>query len=317
MTPKEHGVCYFLVPALLVSGLIVPRAEESCLLAPNAPASQGAHWYYRTDPNSQNKCWHLRPDGQANEQSVRQSEQHVITEAAAAPPLPRPAPEALRQRSGSVPINPPSTGTSVARAAENSAGSPDSPSNAMVAWPPPPPPANDSSLFGNAPTGTVAATAPSPTSSETSSNLVARPSGQPLSADEDKVGPAPPSEDEPNAGPMQQQPTSDVRKSEKDFIVANNKAFYGTISLAMLAIIAAGFTFVGITLNRTLMRLRKAATVEPAPPVQAEMGLRKAATVEAALPVQAENLGEGALRQLQEILQYEPNKVGRAIILTA
>jgi hypothetical protein len=313
MTPKEHGVCFFLVPALLVSSLIGPRAEEGCLLAPNAPAPQGAHWYYRTDPNSQNKCWHQRPDGQANERSVRQSEQHVITEAAAAPPLPRPAPEALRQRSGGVPTNPPSTGTSVPGTAENSAGSPDSPSNAIVAWPPPPPPATDSNVFGNAPTGTVAATAPSSTSSD---NLVAPPSARPLAADEGKIGPAPASEDEPSARPVQQQPTSDVGKSEKDFIVANNKTFYGAISLAMLIIIAAGFIFVGITLNRTLMRLRQAATVEAALPVQAEMGLREAATVEAALPVQAEHSGEGALRELQEILQYEPKKVRRAIVLT-
>jgi hypothetical protein len=64
----------------------------------------------------------------------------------------------------------------------------------------------------------------------------------------------------------------------------------------MLIIIAASFIFVGMGLNRTLMRVRKAATVD------------------AALPAQADNTqtSKGALRELQEILQYEPNKVRRA-----
>lgn len=259
MMPKEHWVPFFLVPALLVSGLIISRAEESCLLAPNARTPQGAHWYYRTEPNSQNKCWHLRTDGQIDEQSVRRSEQRVISETAATPPLPRPAPEALRQRSSSVPTSPRPTGTFFTGAAENSAGSPDGPSNAIVAWPPPPTPATKSNVFGDAPMGTVSATAPSATSSN---NIMARPTGQPLAADEGKVGPEPAPEDEPNTGPIQQQPTSDDGKSENDLTVANIKASYKAISFAMLIIIAASFIFAGIMLNRTLMRLRKAATVE-------------------------------------------------------
>ena len=41
------------------------RAEENCLAAPNAPAVQGNHWYYRTDSVKQSKCWYLRAEGQA------------------------------------------------------------------------------------------------------------------------------------------------------------------------------------------------------------------------------------------------------------
>jgi tetrahydromethanopterin S-methyltransferase subunit G len=41
------------------------RAAENCLAAPNAQAPQGSHWYYRTDPVKQNKCWYLRAEGQA------------------------------------------------------------------------------------------------------------------------------------------------------------------------------------------------------------------------------------------------------------
>jgi hypothetical protein len=289
--PKEHWAPFLLVPALLVSGLIISRAEESCLLTPNAPAPQGAHWYYRTDPSSQNKCWHLRTDGQTGEQSVRQSEQPVISEAAPTPPLPRPAPEALRQRSSGVPTSPPPTEASVTGGgAENSAGSRDGPSNTVVARPPPPlPPATDSNVFDYAPAGAVT------TSSTSSNNIITRPSGQPLAADEGKAGSEHAPDDEPNAAPIQQQPTSDDVQSEKDFTVANHQASYKAASFAMLIILAAGFIFVGIMLNRTLTRLRKAATVE------------------AALPAQAENTqtSGGALQELIQILQNEPDKVRR------
>jgi hypothetical protein len=289
--PKEHWAPFLLVPALLVSGLIISRAEESCLLTPNAPAPQGAHWYYRTDPSSQNKCWHLRTYGQKGEQSVRQSEQPVISEAAPTPPLPRPAPEALRQRSSGVPTSPPPTEASVTGGggAENSAGSRDGPSNTAVVWPPPPlPPATDSNVFDYAPTGTVTTTA-------RSNNTMTRPSGPPLAADEGKVGPEHAPDDEPNVAPIQQQPTSDDVQSEKNFTVLNHQASYKAASFAMLIILAASFIFVGIMLNRTLTRLRKAATVE------------------ATLPAQAENTqtSGGALQELMQILQNEPDKVRR------
>ena len=293
MMPRERWVPFLLVPVLLVSGLIISRAEESCLRTPNAPAPQGAHWYYRTDPKSQNKCWHLRTDGQTGEQSVRQSEQPVISEAAPTPPLPRPAPEALRQRSSSVPSSPPLRGTSITGAAENSAENPDGPSNAIVEWPPPPPPATYSNVFGDGPTETVTATAPSST---ISNDIMAQPSGQPLAADEGKVGSEPAPDDGPKAAPIQQQPTSDDVRSEKDFTSATHQASYKAISFAMLIIIAGSFIFVGIMLNRTLTRLRKAATVE------------------AALPARAENnqTSGGALQELMQILQHEPDKVRRA-----
>src|ERR1700676_3137904 len=102
MTPKEYQFPVLLVAALLVSGLSNSRAEENCLLAPNARAPQGSHWYYRTDPTSQNKCWHLRADGQTDEQPIqrqKQPEQAGTSAAAAPPPLPRSAPNELRQRS--------------------------------------------------------------------------------------------------------------------------------------------------------------------------------------------------------------------------
>ena len=60
------------------------RAEENCLAAPNSRAPQGSHWYYRTDPTSQNKCWHLRAEGQTDAQSIRQEKQEQTGPSAAA-----------------------------------------------------------------------------------------------------------------------------------------------------------------------------------------------------------------------------------------
>jgi len=298
--PREHWVSLFLLPALLVGGLITSRAEESCLLAPNAPTPQGDHWYYRTDRNSQKKCWHLRTNGQTTEQSVRQPEQRVISEAAPAPPLPRPAPETFRERSSSVPQNqaPAAASAGIVNpgAVQNSAGSPDGPRNAIVAWPPPPPPATSSDVLRDAPAGTATAT---PLSSTSADNVTARPSGQPLDV-EDNVAQKIVPENEPKGGPVQQQPTSDDVQTESDISVARNKALYNAISLAMLVIIAATFIFVGIMLNRTLARVRKAAMVDTA------------------LPAHAKNTEttEGALGELLQIMQYEPNNVRRAGALT-
>jgi hypothetical protein len=41
------------------------RAEENCLAAPSGRPPQGSHWYYRTDPIKQSKCWYLRTEGEA------------------------------------------------------------------------------------------------------------------------------------------------------------------------------------------------------------------------------------------------------------
>jgi hypothetical protein len=35
------------------------HAAETCIAAPNAPAPQGSHWYYRLERATQRKCWRL------------------------------------------------------------------------------------------------------------------------------------------------------------------------------------------------------------------------------------------------------------------
>jgi len=64
------------------------RADD-CLTAPNSPAPEGSHWYYRMDRATQGKCWYVRATGQPAQQAVS----HATSDAAAAstPALKKPA----------------------------------------------------------------------------------------------------------------------------------------------------------------------------------------------------------------------------------
>jgi len=39
--------------------------DATCLASPNGPAPAGTHWFYRTDPTTQRKCWYTRSPEQA------------------------------------------------------------------------------------------------------------------------------------------------------------------------------------------------------------------------------------------------------------
>jgi hypothetical protein len=295
MTLKDHQFPVFLVATLLVSGLSTSPAEENCLLAPNARAPQGSHWYYRTDPTSQNKCWHLRAEGQTEEQPIQQQKpEHAEASAAAAPPpLPRPAPNGLRQqRSNSVPQ--PRSGASagiVDPGATQSGAPPGGPSGGTVAWPPPAP-ATNTNVWGDAPSGTITAPAPSSASSD---NALARPSIQPPDAVKKNAGAEAPLEEKPNASQKQRQLASDHAELEKG-VPADNEASYKDSSL--LLIVVLGIIVVGIFI-RDLVGIafarRKAIT---------------GAELSAAVPTETEKIqkSEGALRELLRILEHEPNK---------
>jgi hypothetical protein len=288
MMPKEYQFPVFLVAALLVSGLSTSRAEENCLLAPNARAPQGSHWYYRTDPTSQNKCWHLRAEGQTDEQPIQQQKpEQAGASAAATPPLPRPAPNGLRQRSTSAPTEQAGSRASVGFVDPAAAQSGAELRGGLSASPPPPAPTtNTNVVWGDPPSGAVTAPAPSSASSD---NALARPSTNNAGA-EARL------EEKPNAVLKQQRLGSDNAEPEK-VVPADDEASYNVISLTMLSIIVAGVIVVGIFI-RALVRIGFAR--------------REAIAVEefnADLPAEAEKIqtSEGALRQLLHILEYEPN----------
>lgn len=118
-----------LLTALAEGSLIAgpARAEGTCLVAPNTTPPQGSHWYYRTDPATQSKCWYLRIEGQTIEKRTAQenTETNVTTKRPATSP--RLEPLGLR----------PTRTAPVA-----SSDRPTSPAGAdIVTWPDPPQPA--------------------------------------------------------------------------------------------------------------------------------------------------------------------------------
>ncbi len=144
--------------AALVDGSLNTRhvlAEDNCLSAPNARAPQGSHWYYRTDPVKQSKCWYLRTEGPAAQKPAAQetTETKVSVEGLAATPSKsvsdqlgpsslelRPA-QAAQAADKPTKMNIPNN-TKPNRQAANARAwpNPTVPAAAKVAWPDPPAP---------------------------------------------------------------------------------------------------------------------------------------------------------------------------------
>jgi hypothetical protein len=59
-------------PAPGVGATKTARADD-CLTAPNSPASKGRRWFYRTDRETQRKCWYLRAAGEPSQRTAAQS----------------------------------------------------------------------------------------------------------------------------------------------------------------------------------------------------------------------------------------------------
>ena len=76
-TPKAIGLIALFV-AVIVSGvgIVVPADTaytDDCLAAPNPPAPQGSHWYFRIDRAKKRKCWYFRVLGNSGQQMVAQA----------------------------------------------------------------------------------------------------------------------------------------------------------------------------------------------------------------------------------------------------
>jgi hypothetical protein len=64
-----------LVATLLISGVGVTAppttaGADDCLTAPNSPAPQGSHWYYRSNRATKRKCWYVRAPDQPAQQAA-------------------------------------------------------------------------------------------------------------------------------------------------------------------------------------------------------------------------------------------------------
>ena len=65
--------------ASILAGTLAPvplgaaPAADDCLSAPNAPTTDGSHWYYRIDRATKRHCWYLREQGEKVSQSHARS----------------------------------------------------------------------------------------------------------------------------------------------------------------------------------------------------------------------------------------------------
>jgi hypothetical protein len=88
-SPRPFG-SIALVATLLILGVGVtmatdPARADDCLTAPNSPAPQGSHWYYRLDRASQRKCWYVRTAGHRVQQAALPSTEGPATSLYAMP----------------------------------------------------------------------------------------------------------------------------------------------------------------------------------------------------------------------------------------
>jgi hypothetical protein len=311
MMRTDHQALIYLLTALLISSLSAARAEDNCLLKPEAPAPQGSHWYYRTDPTSQNKCWHLRTEGQTGQQPIQQEKPvrpddrgNARSPAAADFPLPRSAPkEARQQRSTAEPTglapSPPSGGMVNPGTGQGDVELRGGLGGDTVV---PPAPSAKTNVRDDAPTGNVTGSA---SSSKASDNALAQPGVQlPAAADNEARGEAPPDE-KPRADLLTAQILENKNdKAEKEITNGNSKSDAENSLLSVLFIIVAGFIVCGILIYSVRI-MRLARRLEAA----AIGGLGSI------LPVQAEKTetNDDTQKALQELIQlFEPYEAPRS-----
>ena len=267
-----------LAATLLVSGVGVgvpantARAAD-CLAAPNSPAPQGSHWYYRLDRTNQRKCWYLRAPGQPAQQAAAQA----TSEAAPAAQL-----HSMPAPSGSMPATP-SAGAPVSISPGDSA--PSLPQVKMLAVKPKPAPVisatTDKLVQRSAQEGSTAPSipeAPAPqasTSSQTSAQAAGPAPAAPVAWPDAPPAVATVKAQEPSAVPTDApaesvSPKADARASDDAESTARggepttNAGMAGSLTatpMEMLLILALGLVVVG-TLSRVVMKIPESDWVD-------------------------------------------------------
>jgi hypothetical protein len=62
-TAYVSTVAVGLLAAVISSNIKWAFATDDCLAEPNRQAAPGEHWYYRSDPANNRKCWHIGESG--------------------------------------------------------------------------------------------------------------------------------------------------------------------------------------------------------------------------------------------------------------
>ncbi len=239
-----------LVYGSLTSGSA--RAEDNCLAAPNAPAPQGSHWYYRTDTVKRIKCWYLRPEGQAIQNPAAQGPKTDLatgvtaTTAKTAPNQLGPEPMELRGTQAVLPAtaDKPTKLSIQDNVHENRQAGTDG-----VAWPDPPSPVRADKVAwpdASSPAGPEKAAWPDPPS-PAGADKVARPDpGSPTGADK-AAWPDPPLPAR-SANPdvaSQKPPAAASTPTEKSRQTQEARGS-DEVFISMLLAVAVGVVFVGI-----------------------------------------------------------------------
>ena len=114
------------------------RAAENCLVAPNAQAPHGSHWYYRTDPVKQSKCWYLRTESQATQKpGAQEKPDPAVTVKWPTAPTSKTAPDQTA---------PAASGGSLMRGSIQGDQASRRPGADAVGWPEPPSPASSNNV---------------------------------------------------------------------------------------------------------------------------------------------------------------------------
>jgi len=206
-------------------------AEEDCLAAPNAPATPGSHWYYRTDSVKQSKCWYMRAEGQAMQTPAAQ--QKTETSVAAKRPaaaMPKTAPHQAASEVKQVrPIHA-LADKLVQWGIQDGAQSSRQARADTVAWPDPPPPAG--------------------------ADTAARPGPPPPTGDGDVVWPDPPPSQTVRAPQRTLKNTAEERANqtpEEPATVGNpdeSAVSYGELPAGLFLALAFGLVIAGMIVRR-------------------------------------------------------------------
>ena len=73
---RQFAFPMFGAVAALLSFSAIPASSsyaETCLAAPNAPAPQGSHWFYRVERPSLRKCWRLVKRDEQPQRAVKRA----------------------------------------------------------------------------------------------------------------------------------------------------------------------------------------------------------------------------------------------------
>jgi hypothetical protein len=260
-----------LVAALLISGVgvTVPsttaRADD-CLTAPNSPAPQGSHWYYRLDRATQRQCWYTRAPGQPAHQVAAPATtgpataSHSTPTPSVAPSRPVSAAPSPKVKTAAKPITAPVSGGTTAKTVQQSAQKKEN----TASTPETLAPQSDTLSLGetNQAAAPPAVTSPDASAAVTSSQAAAPPA---VTSPDQSMAVAPVKAQEPIAVPTDAPANSvsdDAERTVRHADPTNNPG----MPIIIFPILALGLLGVGVVIKIAVARRRARITIDQSEP---------------------------------------------------